>query len=166
MNDRRSLVPGVILALLGIFFLLRRSVAFSGPAPVLLLLGAIFLTVSALRAFRGPLLPGGVLLGLGGGFLFQDPLEAYLPRWATLLLGLALGFLLVAALDASAGRERRPLPLVPGVILLCVALGAAVSRRIDLPELFASLSGVWPWLLIAAGVVLVATSLLQGRREA
>ena len=67
MNDRRSLTLGVVIALVGAFFLLRRSVELSGPAPILLLLGAIFLALSALRSFRGPLLPAGVLLGLGAG---------------------------------------------------------------------------------------------------
>ena len=39
MNDRRSLTLGVVIALVGAFFLLRRSVELSGPAPILLLVG-------------------------------------------------------------------------------------------------------------------------------
>lgn len=165
MNDRRSLTLGVVLLLLGMFFLLRHTVgfSFSGPGPILLLIGAIFLVLSALRSFRGPLLPGGVLLGLGAGFLLQGILEPHVPRWATLVLGLGSGFLLVAALDAAAGRERRPTPLVPGLILISIAAVAALSRRIDLSEFFDRLAGLWPWALIAAGVVLVVTSLMKRR---
>lgn len=163
MNDRRGLVLGVVLSLLGIFFLLRHRIPFSGPAPILLLLGTIFLTISALRAFRGPLLPGAVLLGLGAGFLLQGPLEAVMPRWASLIAGLGIGFLLVAALDSVARRERRPAPLFPGLVLVAIAVAAAITRRVDLPEAFARVSFLWPWLLVAAGVALVLGALRRSR---
>lgn len=159
MNDRRGLTLGVVLALIGVFFLLRRSVAFSGPGPICLLLGAIFLAVSALRSFRGPLLPGGVLLGLGLGFLLQGPLDAWLPRWATLLAGLAVGFLLVAGLDRAGGGDRRRISLIPAMILFGVAAGAAVARAVDLTVFFENLAGLWPWLLVAAGLWLVVSAL-------
>lgn len=158
MNDRRGLPLGIVLTLIGAFFLLRRSVAFSGPGPTLLLLGAIFLAISALRSFRGPLLPGGVLLGLGGGFLLQSSLEPWLPRWATLLAGLGIGFLLIAALDQAAGHERRGPWLAPALILLGTAAGAALARQVNLTDLFERLGFLWPWLLVAAGVWLVVSA--------
>ncbi|HEV8610363.1 MAG TPA: hypothetical protein VGS98_09900 [Thermoanaerobaculia bacterium] len=65
MNDRRSLTIGVVLLLLGAFFLLSRTFDFSGPGVILALIGAIFLALSAVRGMRGPLLPGGILLGRG-----------------------------------------------------------------------------------------------------
>ena len=158
MTDRRSLTLGVVIALVGGFFLLRRSVELSGPAPILLLLGAIFLALAALRSFRGPLLPAGVLLGLGVGFLLQNPLEPWLPRWAALLAGLGGGFLLVAGLDRAAGRERGRW-LLPGLILLGIAAGAALARRLNLAAFFERLAFLWPWLLVAAGAWLVVTAL-------
>jgi hypothetical protein len=159
LTDRRSLALGVVLLLLGAFFLLSRALDLRGPGPILALIGAILLSVSALRRFRGPLLPGGVLLGLGSGFLVTDALSGAFPRWATLLLGLGCGFLLVAALDRLAGRERRPAPLVPGVLLVAIALAAALARGLDLAGVFERLVPLWPWALIAAGVALVAVSL-------
>ncbi len=102
-------------------------------------------------------------MGLGAGFLLQGTLEHWFPRWATLLLGLGCGFLLVASLDAAAGRGRRPAPLVPGLILTTVALFGALSRWINLAEFFERLAQLWPWALVAAGIVLVVTS-LKGRR--
>jgi len=162
VTDRRSLTLGVVIALVGGFFLLRRSVELSGPAPILLLLGAIFLALAALRSFRGPLLPAGVLLGLGAGFLLQNPLEPWLPRWAALLAGLGGGFLLVAGLDRAAGRERgRWLP--PGLILLGIAAGAALARLLNLAAFFERLAFLWPWLLVAAGAWLVVTALRHHR---
>lgn len=158
MTDRRSLSLGVILVAVGIFFLLRHAAGFSGPGPTLVLIGALLLTLSGMRGFRGPLLPAGVLLGLGAAFLVQEPLARWMPRWSTLVLGIGVGFLLVAALDASAGRGRSPAPMIPGVILVAVAAAAALSRTIDLSGLVVAVSRLWPWLLVAAGATLVATS--------
>jgi hypothetical protein len=159
VNDRRGLTLGVVLVLTGAFFLLRRSVAFSGAGPTCLLLGAIFLAVSAVRSFRGPLLPGGVLAGLGLGFVLQDPLEVWLPRWATLLAGLGVGFLLVAALDRGGGSNRRRFSLTPAFLLIGIAGGAAFARAVNLTAFIESLAVLWPWLLLAAGLWLVVTAL-------
>ena len=165
MNDRRSLSLGVILLALGVFFLLRYTigVALSGPGPILVLLGTILLTLSALRRFRGPLLPGGVLLGLGAAFLLEPTLSPWFPRWGTLVLGIGVGFLLVGALDAAAGRQRSPAPFVPGIVLVAVALFAVLSRQFDLSGIAASIARLWPWLLIAAGATLVAVSMRRRR---
>ncbi|HZI68014.1 MAG TPA: hypothetical protein VFF17_15745 [Thermoanaerobaculia bacterium] len=163
MNDRRGLVVGVVLLLLGAFFVLSRTFRFSGPGPILVLIGAIFLALSALRRARGPLLPGGVLLGLGTGFLLREPLEGIFPHWATLLLGLGAGFLLVAVLDRATGRDRRPSPLLPGVVLVLVALVGALTRQEAFAEAFARLRDLWPWALVLAGVALVAQAMFRKR---
>jgi len=157
MTDRRNLTLGVILLLLGLYFLLWRSFEFRGPGALLLLIGAIFFTLSALRRWRGPLLPGGVLLGLGAGFLLQEPLANVLPRWAALVLGLGFGFLLVAAIDRAASRERRPAPLVPGLVLVGVALLAALARGVEIP--IERIAVLWPWAFVIAGIALVVAAL-------
>lgn len=164
MNDRRGLVVGVVLLLLGAFFLLSRTFQFSGPGPILVLIGSIFLALSAVRRARGPLLPGGVLLGLGSGFLLRAPLESTFPHWATLLLGLGAGFLLVAALDRASGRDRRPSPVLPGIVLIVVALVGALTRHEAMREALADLRDLWPWALVLAGVALVAQAFWRGRR--
>jgi hypothetical protein len=161
MMDRRSLTAGVVLLMLGVFFLIRRAVPFSGPGAILLLIGTIFLVLAAVRRWRGPLLPAGVLLGLGTGFLLQEPLSSAFPRWATLLLGLGSGFLLVAAIDRAAGHERRPPPLVPGIILVSIALIAGLAWRVEWP--IEQIAVLWPWAFVVAGVVLLLTAL---RRKA
>jgi hypothetical protein len=159
VNDRRSLTLGVVISLVGAFFLLRRSVTFSGPGPILLLLGTVFLAAAALRSFRGPLLPAGVLLGIGAGFLLQTPLEPWLPRWAALLAGLGAGFLLAAGLDRAAGRDGRGRWLAPALILLGVAAGAGLARQLNLAAFFEHLAFLWPWLLVTAGAWLVVSAL-------
>jgi hypothetical protein len=164
VTDRRSLPLGIALILLGIFFVLSRTFRFSGPGAVLVLIGTIFLALSASRGFRGPLLPGGILLGLGSAFLLQGRLEPLFPRWATIVLGLGAGFLLVAAIDRASGRERRPSPLLPGAVLVALAGIGALSQRTPIFEVLAGVRDLWPWALVAAGVALVAQSLMRGRR--
>jgi len=157
---------GVALVALGLYFLLQRSFHFRGPGPVLLLIGTILLAIAALRDFRGPLVPACVLLGLGTGFLLRDPLENWMPGWATLLLGLGSGFLLASGLDHAAGRERRPTPFVPGVVLVAIALVTAVSANLRLPEsLYDVLWRFWPFVLVAGGLILVMQA-ARGRRKA
>lgn len=158
-GERRGLTIGIVLLALGVFFLVRQSIPVSGPAPILLLIGAILFALSAARRFRGPLLPAGVLLGLGAGFLLRGPLSPWLTESGSIVLGLGCGLLAVVAIDASMGRHRGPAPLVGGLVLIAVAVGSAVSRSYDLTAVREALDRAWPWLLIAAGIVLVAASL-------
>jgi low temperature requirement protein LtrA len=154
--DRRGLNLGIVLLAVGLYFLLRRELRLSGPGPILLLIGTILLAFSGLRGFRGPVVPACVLLGLGSGFLLRDTLDAWMPRWATLVLGLGCGLLLAAAIDRQAGRERKPSTLAPGIVLVAIAAATAVSINLRIPETLADAAWqLWPWALVAAGVVLV-----------
>jgi hypothetical protein len=164
VRDRRGLTLGVALLSVGLYILLRRSLHFHGPGPLLLLIGTILLVVSAFRGFRGPLVAAGVLLGLGAGYLLRDPLESWMPGWATLLLGLGCGLLLVGVLDRSAGRERRPTPVVPGVILVSIAVITALAGNVRIPPaLYDALWRFWPFALVLAGALLVVSA-FRGRR--
>ena len=164
MNDRRRSLPlGIVLLLLGIFFVLSRSFRWTGPGAILLLIGAIFLALSAARGFRGPLLPGAILLGLGLAFLLQRQLEPVFPRWAAILLGLGAGFLAVTAIDRAGGRERRPSPLLPGVLLVLIAGLGALSQRTPVFEVLAGVRDLWPWAVVVAGALIVGQALLRSR---
>lgn len=163
MTDRRGMALGVALAGVGLYALLSRSLGWRGPAALLLLLGAIFFVLSALRRFRGPLLPAGVLLGLGAGLLLREPLEPRLPHWATILLGLGAGFLLVSAIDRLVGRRRQPPPIVPGAVLTGIALAEAAAHALSVDNVFTLLEPVWPFLFLAAGLFLVLTALRRAR---
>jgi hypothetical protein len=162
VNERQGVTVGIVLVLVGLYLLLQNVISWRGPGPALLLIGAALFAASALRRFRGPLLPGAILLGLGAAFLLQTPLEPWLPHWGTILLGLAAGFFLVAALDRSVGRSRRPRPALTGVILLAVVLSAAVARVIG-PGALEPLARLWPWFLVAAGIVLIVRAARQRR---
>lgn len=156
--DRRGLNVGVALVALGIYFLLKRELSFRGPGPLLLLIGTILLALSAMRAWRGPTVAAGVLLGLGLAFLLRDPLERWMPGWATMLLGIGGGLLLAAGLDRASGRPART--LVPGGVLVAIALATAISENLRVPEaLTDALWRLWPWVIVAAGAFLVVRAL-------
>jgi hypothetical protein len=154
MNERQGVTVGIVLVLVGLYLFLQNMVSWRGPGPVLLLVGAALFAASALRRFRGPLLPGAVLLGLGAAFLLRAKLEPWLPHWGTILLGLAAGFFLVAAVDRSVGRSRRPSPVITGVVLAAVVACAVIARLVDFHAL-EPLARLWPWFLVAAGIALI-----------
>ena len=154
--DRRGMNVGIALVAVGGFFLLRRELHWRGPGPLLLLLGTVLFVAAALRDFQGPIVPAGVLLGLGVGFLLRDPLLPWMPPWATLVLGLGAGLLLAASIERSRSVGRRPAPLTPGIVLVAIAAFTALSRNVVLPEvLLESVWRLWPWALVAAGIALV-----------
>jgi hypothetical protein len=163
--DRRGLNLGVAMLGVGTYFILARHLHFGGPGAILLLIGTVLLALSALREFRGPIVPAGVLLGLGAAFQLRDPLEAWMPFWATILLGIGSGLLLAAALGRLGGHERRA-PLAPGIVLVAIALATAVSRHLRIPEsTFEAAWRLWPFGLVAAGLILVVQALRTRRNE-
>jgi hypothetical protein len=160
ISDRRTLNLGVAMVALGIYFILFRSLHFRGPGPILLLIGAILLAFSALRGFRGPVVPAGVLLGLGTGFLLRDPLEGWMPGWATLLAGIGAGLLLAGGLGRLTGQPQRSAPIVPGMVLVAIALVTALSQNLVIPDSFYDAAWrLWPFALVAAGAILVLRQL-------
>jgi hypothetical protein len=164
IDSRRGLNLGVALLAVGLYLILGRELSFRGPGPILLLIGTILLVVAALRHWRGPTVAAGVLLGLGTAFLVRDPLERWMPGWATLLLGIGAGLLLAAGLDRAAGRPPRPGILTPGAVLVAIALVTAISENLRVPEAFSeALWRLWPWVIVAAGVVLVVRALAVRR---
>jgi len=145
--------------------LLSRSSIFAGPGAIVLGIGVLFLLVSAARGFSGPLLPGGILTGLGAALLLRRSLEPRFPEWGAILLGLSAGFLLVAAVDAAKGRARRPSPLVPGVVLGLLAIFSAMRTSPALRWISdVDLHDFWPWAAVAAGLFLVARAFFRDRR--
>ena len=164
-DPQRGLLPGIALLVIGTAILLSRYSIFAGPGAIVLGIGILFLVVSAARGFSGPLLPGGILTGLGAALLLKHRLEPRFPEWGTILLGLSAGFLLVAAVDAAKGRSRRPSPMFPGIALGTIGILSALRRSpafrwiADL-----DLHDAWPWIAVAAGLFLVARAFFRDRR--
>jgi peptidoglycan/LPS O-acetylase OafA/YrhL len=87
-----------------------------------------------------------------------------MPPWATILLGLGAGLLLAAWIERTKG-SRRPAPLLPGIVLVGIAVVTAVSRNLMLPDaILESAWRLWPWVLVAAGLALVVQS-IRSRKQ-
>jgi hypothetical protein len=151
---------GVALVALGLYILLERSFHIHGPGPILLVIGAALFAVAGMRRFQGPLVPAGVLVGLGVAFLVRDPLEPWVPSWATIVCGIGAGLVLASVLDRREGR-RGPLA---GVVLIVVAIVATVATNLHISlGLRERLWQLWPFVLVVVGVLLVFQA-LSGKR--
>lgn len=138
-------VSGFALVVVGLILLavFQLDLAFTiVPA----LIGAGFLGVYALTRGYAFLVPGGILTGLGSGFVIEVELEVF----GATLLGLGVGLLFVAMLDrlATGGRPGGWWPLMPGLTL--VAIG--VLQYAETVAGTAAVVDWWPLLVVGAGV--------------
>jgi hypothetical protein len=161
----RSMSPGIVLVGLGVLFLLWQLLSPTGALP-LLILGGIFTGVAFSSGVRGFVVPGSIMLGLGGGVLAGAILGHLSGAYggAAVVGGLGLGFWMIPVLDAMrhphiGGFEWAK---IPGTILLGISaflalLGTASVAARTLGLLF----HYWPLLLILGGLWLF----FAGRRR-
>lgn len=159
-RGRSGLFPGLLLLALGVAFLLARMHVVSQAPAVLLGLGGAFALYGVFSRAFGPLVPGGVLLGLGSGMLLGDRgVEALgMVRWQ--VLGLGAGFVLIFLLALILGLGLRWWALVVGGVLVGVALLPAVKTLLD-PSVVVVARTYWPVLLIALGLFLVVREITR-----
>jgi hypothetical protein len=148
----RPLLPGLILICLGVLFLLPAITPLESRHlwPLILIgVGAAFvITVIVDHSKYGFLMPGSILLVLGGLFLYCsiEGWDAMRTLWPLFILAPGLGFLGMA----SVNREERSL-LTPGFILTGIA------------AVFLIATAGSP-VFLSAGLILVGAYLLFGRR--
>jgi hypothetical protein len=141
--ERRSL-PGVILILLGVIFIIGQRLGVGGEG-VVAAIGLAFLIAFAFTRNYGFLVPGGIMTGLGIGFVYQSHVEG---GGAPILLGLGLGFVSIYALDAAGRRAVRGWwPLIPGAVLTLVGLLSASGSQ----GWLGIVGQWWPLALILVG---------------
>ena len=144
--NRARLIPGLILILLGIAFLLMQYFEF-GPGLFLTLLGLIFLIPYALTRSYGLLIPGCILSGIGVGLMFDRlPLNTAV----TVPIGLGLGFIAIFAVQLVVARESHWWPLIPGGLLVLVGIADGIPQSQTLVE-----KG-WPLILVFIGLLILA----------
>lgn len=166
----RSLSPGLVLLGLGLVFLLWRVLSPTGALP-LLVLGGTFTAVSFARGLRGFLIPGGILLGLGGGVVAAALLgrASGMLGAAAIFAGLGAGFWLIHAIE----RLRNPygggfgFARVPGTVMLGIAAIFAAFGLLSVSfQALGFLLNFWPLLLIAGGLWLFLAGRRRGPRRA
>jgi len=153
--DRRAIAAAVLIVI-GLLLLIG-NLSTSTLVGLLILpsLGAIFLAWGFLARLTGPLIPGGILAGLGLGVLVQQLfLTADAPvGGAVVVMGLGLGFLVITPLVFLVTGKRCWWPLIPGGILaiigIALLLGSAGLAFLRV------LGQLWPVILIAVGVYLL-----------
>ncbi len=154
--DRRA-IAAVVLIVIGLLLLIDNLSA-STMIGLLILpsLGAIFLTWGILARLVGPLIPGGILTGLGVGIVLQRLwFTADTPAaGGVIVLGLGLGFLVITPLALAVTGERcHWWPLIPGSILSIIGVALLLG---NLGVMFLTILGqFWPLILIVVGVYLL-----------
>jgi hypothetical protein len=153
--NRRQIIPGLILIVLGIVFLLSQYFEF-GPGLFLALFGLVFLIAYAFTRSYGLLIPGCILAGLGIGLAFE---RTVMRPDVTVSIGLGLGFVAIFVVQLVVARASHWWPLVPGGILVLVGLGETV------PQAQAVLEKGWPVALIGIGLVILARGAVERKNK-
>ncbi len=144
--NRARLIPGLILIVLGIMFLLMQYFEF-GPGLFLVLLGLVFLIPYILTRSYGMLIPGCILAGIGIGLIFDRP-----PLGTTVAvpIGLGLGFLAIFVVQLIMTRSSHWWSLIPGSILVLVGIAEGV------PQAQVLIEKGWPLVLVLIGLLILA----------
>lgn len=143
----RNNVAALSLIGVGLFMILSRlspvHLEFEGGL-ILLTIASCFLFFSFWKRIYGLLIPGCILSGLSLGITFAD-----LTGGASILWGLALGFLAILLLGRALFNQHSNWPIFPAVPLFGVGILLLASQ---MPAIFAG-GLVWlPIMLIAAGL--------------
>ena len=128
-------------------------------------LGLLFLIWGLASRHVVPLVPGGILLGLGVGIVIAQQLYGNTnsrESGAVVLIGLGAGFVLITLLSRIATPRIQVWPLVPGIIL--AALGIAILTGGLALDIVNVANLIWTILLIAIGAYLLLQA-GRGRRK-
>ena len=157
-KKRPSLVPGLILIILGVAFLVLQFVERPwGPGLIFALVGVIFVISAAITRNLGLYIPGFILLGLGAGLAAMFIHLQEDKNWPLILIGLGLGFLAIWPTFAMPQRQH-PWPLYPGGILTGLGLLFWMAEYEFIGLTMESLSSIlrwWPLILVVIGAAII-----------
>jgi len=157
-KERASLLPGLILIILGLAFLALQFFERPwGPGLIFALLGLIFVISAAVTRNLGLYIPGFILLGLGAGLAGMTIIPPEEKNWPFILIGLGLGFLAIWPTFTMPQRQH-PWPLYPGGILAGLGLLFLMAQYGVFGLTMESLSSVlrwWPLILVVIGAVII-----------
>jgi hypothetical protein len=152
----RKWVGGVALILVGALLLLATLTNSDWYSQLLLpVLGVIFLSWGMMASRPGPIIPGGILTGLGVGIVLSQQVFHFtgLDEGGLITLSLGMGFLLILPLSKWFTPKWHWWPTIPGSIL--VVVGSALLIGNSALEVLTVLGKIWPVGLIVAGVILL-----------
>jgi hypothetical protein len=162
MDNRRGIVFGVLIILLGAFLLVTQYFpdvfgTISWPF-IVIGVGAIFLLAALFTRTGGLAVPGVIIAGIGGILYYQNLSGNWL-SW-TYSWTLIPGFVGIGVILAGLLSRDHPHFETGGLVLMVIsaigflAFGGAFGLGWDISQ-------YWPLLLIAAGVIVLFSALLR-----
>jgi len=151
-KHRSELVGGGVLILLGVIFLIGQWLPEAIGMLIPLFIGLVLLFWGVLVRHPGPIIPGGIMTGIGIGVLLT---EQFFPtaNEAIFLFGFASGWVLITIMTALFTKETHWWPLIVAAIMVVVAAAATFGGF--LLTLLSWAGNVWPLALILVGVYLI-----------
>ena len=162
-KERRRLLPGLILILVGLGLLVLQVLEWPGWA-FLAGLGVVFIVSAVVGRNLGLMIPGFILLGLGAGLAGATLLPPEENNWPLILLGLGLGFIAIWP-AYSIPKKEFPWSLIPGGILtaLGILFWMAVRKILFDLETLGSILYWWPAILVVIGAWIIYRWYVAGR---
>ncbi|MCA9957783.1 MAG: hypothetical protein KC443_02035 [Anaerolineales bacterium] len=164
MQKRSSIVGGLIMIVVGAFFLLLQfspslaaQIDFGRQWPLLVVGLGVFFLLGALLGTPPLAVPGSIVSGIGGILYYQNMTgnwASWAYMWALIPGFVGFGTMLMGILERKGRRNIREGARLMMISLVMFALFAAFFNGLG------SLGRFWPLLLIALGVWL----LWQNRR--
>ncbi len=161
MTERRftrdQLVGGIVLIIIGIFALVMQFVDMQEVGLYIMpALAILFLAWGLIARQIGPIIPGGILAGLGLGTMFASGtwrLPAGMDEGGAFLIAFALGWALITVLSVFVSDRVHWWPLIPAVII--GVTGFAVLYGGIFNDVLQVVGYAWPALLILVGLYII-----------
>jgi len=164
MEQRKGFVAGIMLILLGGFFLAAQLMpdifGYIFWPFILVGIGGVFLLSALLTRTGGLAIPGCILLGLGGIFYYQSMTNDW-ASWSYIWT-LIPGFVGVGVIIAGLLSRNGPRFDSGGLVLLAISgmgfllFGGMFGLNLDV-------STLWPIFLIGIGVITLFSALFRKR---
>ncbi len=153
-----QIAAGLALIVLGgVLLFLERLDSGAHGYLLFILIGGVFVAGYLYKRAFGLLIPGALLLGIGGGLVFEDLHSGPFVDGDNVALGLGLGFILIYVASLLYERQNRWWPLIPGGFLVIASLPEFVW--VD------DVLDFWPVAVMAVGVLLLFRGVASRQRE-
>lgn len=151
-------IGGIILVVIGFFFLLNQFVNFDFGTYFLPILASFFIVAGIVKQKAGLFIPGGIIAGISlGAVLMDSPLAAVVnDEGGLFMLAFAAGWVLIPLLSVLFTSERHWWALIPAGIIAFI--GLSVSFGGVWLTLLGLVGQAWPLILIAVGVFILLKS--------
>lgn len=163
---KKYLMPGLILILAGVYFLLDALPGLILPNGSFLVLVGIVLLISRMltRGAYGFSIAGFIVLCLGASRMVMDLMMLQSKYTIAITpIAISVAFFLVHIFEY---RRIGNWPMIPALILLCVGGFFFLSLTPSLRELLGPYyAAIFPSLLILLGVVLLVRGLIRGNKQ-